>query len=675
MKSPGWSRKRGRAFQRGWHRPNEPKVKIERMKMNDQFVGLARRIARSASAWSVATILIAALCQTAHAAKGDKLVGASTAGIDAQPGSPELPLVYDGPRLADKTAPDGGMPLCPGVQNIQISRANRKPSPFFGDTPGYTYQHHQDLAVWKGRLYAVWDMTVKDEDTPPCRLAYATSTDGFNWTGPKNLFPPNEGWNLRFYFYRASNDRMLVFAAAPYKTKRMAEKNKICILVREITADHQLGKIYTLIQPGPNHPPSFEQSEDSGFVAACREACNNKPLLEQQDYGILLGDRRMKWHDAANWPGGKMGGLGHFWTFGKALCFFHRQDGTLVSLCKLGFVSLSKDEGETWSLPVVPASLIAGTGKVWAQKTPDGRYAMIYPPKRPGPRFPMVITTSDDGITFRNMRVVHGEVPPVRYVGASKDIGPQYLRGVAEWAGDAFAFDKTAIWVVYSMNKEDIWVSRIPVPVQADARNPVHDSFEDMPVGPRIPGWNIYSPLWAPVRIAKETGASNQYLELDDHDPIDYARAARTFPRSNAGDISFRLAAAQADRGRLEIDLLGDKGARPVQLWLDDHGRLQARDGERSVDLGKYKPDQWKDFIIRVKAGHYTLLCDGKAVLKDAAFAEPSRMVYALSFRTGEYRATAPEKTTLDLPGTEEPAPKSVYRVDDVSTSNLERLP
>jgi hypothetical protein len=285
----------------------------------------------------------------------------------------------------------------------------------------------------------------------------------------------------------------------------------------------------------------------------------------------------------------------------------------------------------------------------------------------------MVVTTSDDGITFRNMRVVHGELPPPRYVGESKGTGPQYLRGVAEWAGDASAFDKTAIWVVYSVSKEDIWVSRIPVPILAETKDPVHDSFDELPVGPRVPGWNIYSPLWAPVRIAKDPAGPNHYLELEDHDPVDYARAARTFPRSRAGDISFRLAAAQADRGRLEIDLLGDKGTRPVQLWLNDHGQLQARDGERTVDLGAYQADEWADLTIQVKDSHFTVLRNGKALLKDAAFAEASPMVYALSFRTGEFRAEAPAKMpTQDLPNSEEPAPKTVYRVDEVATSHLE---
>jgi len=135
---------------------------------------------------------------------------------------------------------------------------------------------------------------------------------------------------------------------------RIKEEKKRTLLVREITADHQLGEIYTLIKSGPDFPPSFESSSDAGFVAACREAVNNKPLLEQQDYGVLLGDRRMKWHDAKNWPGQKAGGANSSWPFGKALCFYHRQDGVLVGVCKLGFAILFTDQGLTWSFPVVP---------------------------------------------------------------------------------------------------------------------------------------------------------------------------------------------------------------------------------------------------------------------------------------------------------------------------------
>jgi hypothetical protein len=339
----------------------------------------------------------------------------------------------------------------------------------------------------------------------------------------------------------------------------------------------------------------------------------------------------------------------------------------------MGYTTLSADEGETWSLPVIPKGIVAGYGKVWAQKTPDGHYAMIYPPQDPRPRFPMVITASDDGITYRNMRVMHGEVPPERYQGKWKDVGPQYLRGVTEWGGDAPTIDKSAIWVIYSMNKEDIWVSRIPSPAAAETTEAVHDTFDDVPAGLRVPGWNTYAPTWTSVKITKELAGKNQYLELEDRDPVDYARAIRTFPPSTAADVSFRLAAGQTANGRLEIEVLGDRGSRPVRIVLNDHGQIQAADGQQMKAAGSYDAKKWGLFTLKVKDGKYSLLRDSKPVLTDAAFAEPASMIYALSFRTGEFRGAVADKPTVDLPNTEEPVAAAVYQIDDVSTSNLER--
>jgi len=511
------------------------------------------------------------------------------------------------------------------------------------------------MSAWKGKLYGIWDMTHVGEDNPPVRVVYATSDDGFNWTEPKDLYPFNKAYNSRFYFFHSSNDRMLVFASGWYPTDNVAEDRKDRLYVREITADHKLGEIYTLIKPAPGHPPAYTQSKDPGFLQACREALNNKPLLEQADYGILLGDKKMKWHEGKNWPGGKIPSIGgDLWIFGKSMCFFHRKDGTLVGTCKMGWVTQSRDEGETWSFPTIPRGIKGGGGKLWAQATPDGRYTMIYIPQDDH-RYPMAITTSDDGITFRDMRVIHGEVPPQRYEGRAKPLGPQYLRGVSEWGGDGSRNEKDCIWTIYSVNKEDIWVSRVPLPIIAEAKEHADDNFDRIAAGPRVPEWNTYSPLWAPVSIASD--GKNHYLQLEDREPTDYARAIRTFPVSKTVNVSFRVAAGQTDRGRLEVELLGELGIRPVRIVVSDHVT---------------RADEWLTYKIKADcaAGKYSVAVNGRDVVTDAAFAEPSSMVYALSFRTGKFRGNPKGRARRDIPNSEEPLEKVVYRVDDVKTGN-----
>jgi hypothetical protein len=210
------------------------------------------------------------------------------------------------------------------------------------------------------------------------------------------------------------------------------------------------------------------------------------------------------------------------------------------------------------------------------------------------------------------------------------------------------------------MNKEDIWASRIPVPIIAEAKAHANDNFDDVAAGPRVPGWNTYSSLWAPVRIAADRGLSNHYLELEDREPTDYARAIRTFPQSKAVTASFRVAAGQTDRGRLEVELLGELGTRPVRIIVNDH----------VTSAGA-----WLDYKIHADcaAGKYTVVVNGREVLKDAAFTEPSSVVYALSFRTGEFRGKPRGRARRDIPNSEEPLATVTYRIDDVMTENVQQ--
>jgi len=63
-------------------------------------------------------------------------------------------------------------------------------------------------------------------------------------------------------------------------------------------------------------------------------------------------------------------------------------------------------------------------------------------------------------------------------------------------------------------------------------------------------------------------------------------------------------------------------------------------------------------------------MINGRKVLSNAKFAEPSSMVYALSLRTGEFRGSPSGRADQDMPNTEDPLPAVSYRVDDVRISS-----
>ena len=581
----------------------------------------------------------------------------------------QVPIQIDTKALQrlDLTLPDGGLSPQPGVLNLQIFRATRDDA-MNADGDGWTYSHHMDLAVWKGKMYAAWNMTLIDEDRPPAKVVYSTSSDGVSWSRPTDLFPRQFAWACRFYFYQSTNHRMLAFCAANNSQGAISEDKKSILLVREVKPDHSLGEVFTLINPVPGIYPSFEASSDNGFVEACREAVAKNILLEQQDYGVFLGDRKMEWHDKAAPYNG-------FYKFGKALCFFHRVDGTLVGLSKMGFVTLSEDEGKTWSKPKLPESLTAGAAKVWGQKSNDNRFALVYnPDPKKGKRFPLVVVSGEDGIHFDGMRVVHGEYSPLRYAGLYKDLGYQYVRGLAEWSNDATLADKDAIWLIYSVNKEDIWVSRIPLPVVPEPVNYPNDDFDRVPLGSIVKDWNLYAPKWAPVTVVPEPGKPrNRCLELRDGDPVDHAQATRLFPTTQSAVILFRLRPMQRT-GYFETELTDTLGHPLMKMSLTAQGAILVSNSTQEVPVGTYREGQWLSLKLRVDAAakKAILYLNGKKVGEELTLNAEGNYLARLTFRTGK-RYGLNDKIAV-VPGSDQQSRQpELFLVDQVVVRSLKK--
>jgi hypothetical protein len=534
-------------------------------------------------------------------------------------------------------SPDGGLPPLVGVQSNQIYRATHS----LPDDPlgkGYTYNHHTDMAIWKGRLYLAWTNGQKDEDVAPAREVYATSLDGSHWSKPAELFPEGTSVSMRMYFFHAPNGRMLTTAGARVTNERLLEEDKRGLLVREILADHSLGPVYTIIPVGSDQKalepqPPYTDSKDAGFVEACKQLLDNHTYLEQQDFGVLLGkDRRMQAYVGQSPK-----------DYGRAFCFFYRKDGALVAIGKEGYGALSTDNGKTWTATPRALSLNTDSAKVWAQKTSDGRYALLFNP-HPSNRFPLVILSSDDGITFKDMRLINGDVSIQRYSGLRRSPGNQYMRGVSIFANDGSRNDKD-MFVAYSSNKEDIWCSRIAIPLKLNETQPVNDQFNNATTDPTIvPDWNTYSPVWAPISIV-DNPAGGKALQLTDADPYDLAHAERVFPESKNPTIAFTLLPRQA--GTLIVELRPDFGlARPVHVELSPDGKLQALSGKQETPLGEFPTGKPLALSIAVHCDTSTfdLTVNGQAH-PGLAFTEPAESLTRLELQTGPKRP-APARNT-----------------------------
>ena len=588
-----------------------------------------------------------------------------------KPGSPEEPVRVLSGEI-DMEVHDGRLRPAIGVENIQIMRANRTRSNV-ADKYGWTYSHAPMLAYWNDKFYLQYLTNPFAEHQEPGMTMITTSSDGRNWEMPEPVFPIyllRPGYistydtgsamvHQRMGFYVSPNGKLLVssfYGEAPTP----GGKNGIGRVVREAYQDGSYGPVYFIryndlsdYDESNTAYPFYKESDDKEFIEACDALLNDRLMT-------------MQWLDEE-----RTADEGFSTISGKsAPSFYRRNDGVAVAHFKNSWAALSSDEGKTWSTPVQIPGIITSGAKTWGQKSADGRYALVYNPAPYGShRWPLAIVTGDDGILFDNMLLVHGEVPPRRFFGRAKDFGPQYVRGIQEGNGTP---PETDMWVTYSVNKEDIWISRIPLPIRYSIDGPVEDMFDDLDVAGEIPEWNIYRTQWAKAEIAAFPTAQNKSLRLEDRDPYDYTKAVRVFRESRSVKISFKLFVKQIQNGPLEIEVLDHGGRRPIRIVFDEEGYLRVNDGESLQYGGSYNSNSWHQIQIKVNAvdDNYDLLVDNKIIVREAIFAEPVSSVERLSFRTGEYRREPRRETDRyaggDLPEPDDPSPTAIYYIDDV---------
>jgi hypothetical protein len=368
------------------------------------------------------------------------------------------------------------------------------------------------------------------------------------------------------------------------------------------------------------------------------------------------------------WEEDQLDECGFYTIKGKALSYVHRPDGSVLGIWKNALVATTIDGGRNWTEKQFATNLPNNASKYWLQKTADNRYALFLNPTN-RQRLPLAVMTSPDCASFTGLLSVHGELPDQRFPGKYKNLGPQYVRGIVEGNGtppDA----AQANLIAYSVNKEDIWVSRVPVPISSHVDYAVHEDFEKTAVGALPADWNIYSPLWAPVSVVETNSPTRRALELRDEDPYDYARAIRVFPETHGLNLSFKVLARQTN-ARLEIELLNAHGARPFVVALGEDGRLWANHEGVWSDNGTYTAGQWITFELaapaKPTADRIALKIDGKpAKPGEIGPAEAAATVERLSFRTGAFRYRG-EGKGYDLPGADTKAPTASFLVDDVN--------
>lgn len=584
---------------------------------------------------------------------------------------------YSGTTISNVDYHHGQLAPVVGVHNMQVVRANRE-HPELAEGSGWTYNHAPMLAYWNKKFYLEYLSDKIGESIPPGQTLLLSSADGYNWSKPVVIFPPyrvpdgttKEGhpgvakdlfavMHQRMGFYVSKHNRLLVLGFYGICLDPHDDPNDgkgIGRVVREVHADGSFGPIYFLhYNPAWNVSntsyPFYTSSTDKGFVADCNELMATPLMMMQWVEETDRKDPLIPLHKDY-----------------KAFNFYHLPDGRAVGLWKNALTGISKDEGRTWSAVTRAPHFVNANAKIWGQKVNDGTYVTVYNPSEF--RWPLAISTSKDGLDYTNLLLVQGEISPARYGGAYKNYGPQYTRGIEE--GNGVPPDGK-IWITYSMNKEDIWVSTIPVPVTSAVNADVNDVFDQLPAGKELENWNIYSPLWAPVKVGA-AAAGGRCLVLKDEDPYDFAKAERVFPVARKMQAEFSVTPAQADHGELQIEFQDEKNSPAMRLSFGADSMLITKAGARVKNILKYKAGE--TYVIRVSLDMdtrmYTVNVNGKDMVTQLFFA-PVLSFGHIVFRTGEARhyptADAPAEAFEDLPHAGDKVPAAVYSIQYLKTS------
>lgn len=576
------------------------------------------------------------------------LVSLSLAAVVQQVVAQQDTVRYIGKTLSNVDYHHGQLTPAVGTHNIQVFRANRE-FPELAGGHNFTYNHQPFLAYWNNTYYLQFLSNPVGEHIAEGKTLLLTSKDGRNWSNPTDLFPTYLGpegftkpgrtdkaeknlyaiMHQRMGFYHAKNDKLLTLAyygVALDAKDDPNDGNGLGRVVREIHKDGSFGPIYfihfnaSFDEKGAKYP-FYKKSQDKAFVQACDELLGT-PLMMQQ--WVEESDR--------NDP------LIPLQRPVKAFSFYHLNDGRVVGLWKHALTSMSKDNGKTWQYsPLRAPGFVNSNAKIWGQKTADGRYATVYNPSEF--RWPLAVSTSNDGLNYTDLLLVNGEITTMRYGGNYKSYGPQYVRGIVE--GNGVVPDNN-MWLTYSMNKEDIWTAVVPVPIKSTVDEAVNDNFAKN-AGQAYNNWNIYSPLWASAKV------EGKALVLRDKDPFDYAKADRVIQSAQKGTIEFTVTPQQNDHGSLQIELVNDSGLAAARIIMDKDGMIKNKAGYRNASLTKYEEGKTYHFALTfdVSTRSYQVAINGEDK-GTKLFFQPVSNVSKVSFRTGDVRRFPNADTETD---------------------------
>ena len=358
------------------------------------------------------------------------------------------------PGLFDPTAPDTlGLEPAPGIETATIFRGTIERA-----GPGGAYNHGVVLLPFRGRLYAQWQSSARDEDAPDTAVLYAHSPDGMNWSQPKVLARSSDGVRRSNGGWWTDGETLAAYIVdwaesgderrAGVTHYRLSENGNDWMPAKPVLDRHG-APVDGIIEQDPHRLPGGR------VVSAFHENPGLRLAPWYTDDTLAI----------SGWSRGRMPNLpyaGADTSREIEPSWYLRSDGAIVMVMRdqassfRTLAALSRDHGVSWTAPV-KTGMPDSRSKQSAGNLPDGTAYLVGNPTGDRRRHPLAIALSRDGFFFDRawlLRAGGDHVPRLRHPGRFKRSGYSYPKSVIwnDW-----------LYVAYATNKEDAELSRIPL--------------------------------------------------------------------------------------------------------------------------------------------------------------------------------------------------------------------
>mgnify|MGYP004610873033 FL=1 len=319
------------------------------------------------------------------------------------------------------------------------------------DSDGW-YCHNVVATEFKGRLYAQWQCSDKDEDAPDTRIYYSRSEDGRHWSVPEKMdisldsvkFISNGGW-------WNSGDSLLCFI----NVARL-DGSRECLYTTSADGDEW---------NAPRPVTDFRGQPVSGIIEQDTRRLPDGRILTAFHIGKDMICTPYYTDDPSAKSGWKAGTMPHLSYEGKSTSreiepsWYLDRDGAIVMIFRdqagsfRKLRSSSTDRVETWTLPEL-TDIEDSRSKQSAGHLPDGRAFMVWNPSESKDRLPLTLAIQDGQDWIRYTLRSEEDLTPMRHEGLYKRRG--------------YSYPKTFVWnnilvIGYAENKEDACVTLVRI--------------------------------------------------------------------------------------------------------------------------------------------------------------------------------------------------------------------